>query len=79
MLCLQSSHRPTRDDIQLQLEAQTRIDLIAQAFQVNERQVYQMHENLRIVGDLAPYPAQFQVQSRPRLVTPEAYEGVLDL
>jgi hypothetical protein len=37
-----------------------------------------MRENLHTFGCVAPDPAQFQVQGRPRLVTPEAREGVLD-
>jgi hypothetical protein len=37
-----------------------------------------MRENLRTFGEVAPAPAQFQVQGRPRLITPEAREGVLD-
>jgi hypothetical protein len=37
-----------------------------------------MRENLHIFRCIAPDPAQFQVQGRPRLVTPEAREGVLD-
>jgi len=37
-----------------------------------------MRENLRIFGCMAPDPAQFQVQDRPHLITPEARKGVLD-
>jgi transposase len=37
-----------------------------------------MRENIRMFGCVAPDPAQFQVQGRPRLVTPEAREGVLE-
>ena len=67
-----------RDDIQLQLEAGTLVDIIANAYRISERQVYKMRENLHLFGTVAPDPAQFQVQGRPRLVTPEAREGVLD-
>jgi hypothetical protein len=37
-----------------------------------------MRENLHIFSYVAPDPAQFQVQGRPRVVTPEAREGVLN-
>ena len=37
-----------------------------------------MRENLRIFGCVAPNPAQFQVQGRLYLITPEAREGILD-
>jgi transposase len=67
-----------RDDIELQLQSGTRPDVIASAYRISERQVYKMRENLHIFGCVAPDPAQFQVQGRPRLVTPEAREGVLD-
>jgi hypothetical protein len=67
-----------RDDIQFQLQAGTRPDIIANAYRISERQVYKMRENLRIFGCVAPNPAQFQVQGRPHLITPEAREGVLD-
>jgi hypothetical protein len=67
-----------RDDIQLQLEAGTRPNTITSAYRISERQVYKMRENLKIFGCVAPDPAQFQVQGRPRLITPNAREGVLD-
>jgi transposase len=67
-----------RDDIQLQLQASTRPDVIATAYRISERQVYKMQQNLKTFGCVAPDPAQFQIQGRPRLVTPEAREGVLD-
>jgi hypothetical protein len=41
--------------------------------------VYKIRENLRIFGCIAPNPAQFQVQDRSYLITPEARKGVLDL
>ena len=67
-----------REDIQLQLQYGTRVDVIANAFRISQSQVYKMRENLQVFGCVAPDPAQFQVQGRPRLVTPEAREGVLD-
>ena len=48
-----------RDDIQLQLQAGTRPDIIANTYRISERQVYKMRENLRIFGCVAPNPAQF--------------------
>ena len=59
--------KAARDDIQLQLEAGTRVNVIASAFRITEAQVYKMRANLRSFGELAPEPAQFQVQGRPRL------------
>ena len=56
--------KAARDDIQLQLEAGTRVNVIASAFR--EAQVYKMRAN-RSFGEVAPDPAQFQVQGRPRL------------
>ena len=67
-----------RDDIQLQLEAETHVDVIVSSYRISSAQVYKMRDNLRAFGTVAPDPAQFQVQGRPRLVTPEAREGVLD-
>ena len=52
--------------------------MIANAFRISERQVYRMRENLQVFGEVAPNPGQFQVQGRPRKVTPEAREAVLD-
>ena len=37
------------------------------AFRMTEAQVYKMRANLRLFGEVAPDPAQFQVQGRPRL------------
>ena len=37
-----------------------------------------MRENIRHFGSITPNPAEFQVQGRPRLITPEAREAVLD-
>jgi hypothetical protein len=37
-----------------------------------------MRENLRHFGRVAPDPAEFHVQGRPRLITPDAREAVLD-
>ena len=59
--------KAARDDIELQLEAGTRVNVIASAFRITEAQVYKMRANLRSFGELAPEPAQFQVQGRPRL------------
>jgi transposase len=67
-----------REDIELQLQYGTRVDVIATAFRISISQVYKMRENIRMFGCVAPDPAQFQVQGRPRLVTPEAREGVLE-
>jgi transposase len=67
-----------RDDIELQLEAGTRVDVIAHGYRISERQVYRMRKNLEIFGCVAPNPAEMQVHGRPRLITPEAREGVLD-
>jgi transposase len=67
-----------RDDITLQLQSGTDVDVIANAYRVSQRQVYKMKKNLEIFGSVAPDPAQFQVQGRPRKVTPEAREAVLD-
>jgi hypothetical protein len=67
-----------RDDIQLQLEANTRPDIIADAYRITERQVYKIRDNLKTFGSMAPDPTQFQIQDRPRLVTPEARDRVLD-
>jgi transposase len=67
-----------RDDIELQLEAGTRVDIIANTFHISQSQVYKMRDNMRHFGRVAPDPAAFQVQGRPRLVTAEAREGVLD-
>jgi hypothetical protein len=70
--------KEARDNIQLQLEAGTRPDIIVNSYRISERQVYKMRENLRTFEEMAPAPAQFQAQGRPRLITPEAREGVLD-
>lgn len=70
--------KAARDDIQLQLQSGTRVDIIAHAYRISEAQVYKMRSNLNTFGDVAPDPAQFQVQGRPRLITPDAREGVLD-
>ena len=67
-----------RDDIELQLKAGTRVDVIANSFRISQSQVYKMRENIRHFGSVAPNPAEFQVQGRPRLITPEAREAVLD-
>jgi hypothetical protein len=67
-----------RDDIQLQLEANTRPDIIADAYRITERQVYKMRDNLKTFGSVAPDLTQFQIQGRLRLVTFEARDGVLD-
>jgi hypothetical protein len=67
-----------RDDIQLQLETGTRVDVIASAFQITPRQVWKMKENIRFFGVVAPDPAQFHLQGRPPAVTPKAREAVLD-
>jgi transposase len=67
-----------REDIELQLRSGTRVDVIATAFRVSERQVYKMRENLHHFDSVAPNPAEFQVQGRPRLATPEVEEAVLD-
>jgi hypothetical protein len=40
--------------------------------------VYKIWENLHIFNYIAPDLTQFQVQGRPRLVTPKAREDVLD-
>jgi hypothetical protein len=45
-----------RDDIELQLKAGTRPDIIANAYRISERQVYKMRENLDILGEVAPDP-----------------------
>ena len=37
-----------------------------------------MRENIRYFGSVASNPTEFQVQGRPRLITPEAREAVLD-
>jgi hypothetical protein len=37
-----------------------------------------MRENLRYFGYITPDPAEFQVQDRPRVITLEAREAVLD-
>jgi hypothetical protein len=63
------------DDIQLQLEAGTRPNTIVNVYRISERQVYKMRENLKIFIYVVSDPAQFQVQSRPRLITPNAREG----
>ena len=68
----------TRDDIQLQLKTGTRSDVIVNNYHINERQIYKMRKNLRIFGCIAPDSAQFQVQDRPRLITPEACKGMLN-
>lgn len=68
----------TRDDIQLQLEAGARPDAIASAFRVGRSQIYKMRSNLAHFGTVAPDPAQFQVQGRPRLINDDAREDILD-
>jgi hypothetical protein len=55
-------------DIELQLKASTPVDIIANAFRISQSQVYEMRENPRHFGRVAPDPAEFHVQSRPRLV-----------
>ena len=57
--------KAARDEIQLQIEAGTRVNVIASAFR--QVPVYMMRANLRSFGEVAPDPAQFQVQGRPRL------------
>jgi hypothetical protein len=37
-----------------------------------------MRKNIRYFGSIAPNPIEFQIQDRPRLITPEARETVLD-
>ena len=49
----------TRDDIKLQLEAGTRIDIIAYTFRIIQSQVYKIRENMRQFGRVAPNPNAF--------------------
>ena len=70
--------KAARDDIQLQLQSGTRVDIIAYLYRISEAQVYKMRSNLHAFGEVAPNPARFQVQGRPRLITPDAREGMLD-
>ena len=70
--------KAARDDIQLQLQSGTRVDIIAHSYRISEAQVYKMRSNLHAFGEVAPNPARFQVQGRPRLITPDAREGMLD-
>ena len=37
-----------------------------------------MRKNIRYFGSITPNPAEFRVQSKPRLITPEAREIILD-
>jgi hypothetical protein len=48
-----------REDIELQLQSGTRVDIIANSFRISLSQVYKMRENLRVFGCVAPDPAQF--------------------
>lgn len=50
-----------RDDIQLQLKAKTRIDIITSTYRISNAQVYKMRDNLRAFRTIIPDPAQFQV------------------
>jgi transposase len=40
--------------------------------------MYKMRENLQAFGEVTPNPAQFQMQGRPRKVTPKTRKAVLD-
>jgi hypothetical protein len=40
--------------------------------------MYKMRENLEVFGEIIPNSAQFQMQGRPRKITPKARDGVLD-
>ena len=44
--------KAARDDIQLQLEAGTRVNVITSAFRITEAQVYKMRVNLRSFGEV---------------------------
>jgi hypothetical protein len=39
----------------------TPVDIIANAFRISQSQVYEMRENLRHFGRVAPDPAEFHV------------------
>ena len=51
--------KAARDDIQLQLQSGTRVDIIAHSYRISEAQVYKMRSNLHAFGEVAPNPARF--------------------
>jgi len=65
-----------RADIELQLKAGSDPQFLAFIYRITPQQIWKMRRNLEMFGSVvAP---RLQVQGRPRLITPEAEEGILE-
>jgi len=67
-----------REDIQLEIQCgRTAIDVTSR-FNISENQYYKMKRNLRNFGAVQPDPKEFSLQGRPKKLTREQEEGMVD-